>query len=100
MYLSLKNITLVLAFMAHSVPTCLANVPLVMEQEEIQRIMEQEQVPIETFDCVAKFASLKFDIFDFQRYNKYFRNTSTITLAAAGTYEGSEEIEEYIRFAT
>ena len=100
MYLSLKNIALVLAFMAHSVPTCMANVPLVMEQEQMQRVMEQEQRPLEAFDCVTKFAALKFDIFDFQRYNKYFRNTSTVTLPPAGTYEGIEDIEEYVRFAT
>ena len=99
MYFSLKNLTLVLAFMAHSVATCMAKVPLVMEQEQMQRVMEQEQMPLEVVDCVAKFAALKFDSLNFPRYNEYFTNTSTVTLAPAGTYEGPADIEEYIRFA-
>lgn len=49
--------------------------------------------------CNAAFASLHFDPEDYYRYDTFFDDESTLTLAQAGIYRGPEGIEEYVRFA-
>jgi hypothetical protein len=43
---------------------------------------------------------LKFDIFTFDRYEDFFTNSSAIILAQAGTYTGTANIMEYVKFAS
>ena len=42
---------------------------------------------------------LQFGIFNYDAYNTYFDETSTLTLAQAGVYTGPDAIEEYVKFA-
>ena len=51
-----------------------------------------------TAQC-AKFGLLGFDIFAYDRYESFFNEDSTVTLAQSGTYKGPKNIEEYVRFA-
>ena len=48
----------------------------------------------------ATFFALGFDILDFDRYDVFFRSTSTYALAPAGTFQGPEAIEEYVKFGS
>ena len=49
--------------------------------------------------CVGGFVQLKFDIFNYDAYNTYFDESSTLTLAQTGTYTGPDGIKEYVYFA-
>mmetsp|Transcript_42413 Transcript_42413/g.70527 ORF Transcript_42413/g.70527 Transcript_42413/m.70527 type:complete len:339 (+) Transcript_42413:63-1079(+) len=49
-------------------------------------------------ECMG-FIGLNFDIFAFDRYSAFFRNSSKMTLLQAGSYYGADGIEEYVRFA-
>ena len=59
------------------------------------------------FSCVhinltileGAFVLLQFGIFNYDAYNTYFDETSTLTLAQAGLYTGPDAIEEYVKFA-
>jgi hypothetical protein len=42
---------------------------------------------------------LQVSLFNFDEYATYFRDDSVFTLAQAGTYEGVEDIKEYVKFA-
>ena len=50
-------------------------------------------------DC-ANFFALAFSQDDFDRYNEFYRPTSTYTVGPAGTYYGVDGIKEYVKFAT
>ena len=41
---------------------------------------------------------MNFNVFVFDRYEDFFTNSSTLTLAQAGTYTGSADIMEYVKF--
>jgi len=45
------------------------------------------------------FIQLQVDILNYDRYDEYFNEESTMTLAQSGTYQGPDQIEEYVRFA-
>ncbi|KAJ8612686.1 hypothetical protein CTAYLR_002126 [Chrysophaeum taylorii] len=49
--------------------------------------------------CISGFARTGFLFRNFHMYPSYFNEESTMTLAQAGTYEGPDDIEEYVRFA-
>ena len=49
--------------------------------------------------CVGGFVQLKFDLFNYDAYNTYFDESSTVTLAQTGTYTGPDAIQEYVYFA-
>ena len=42
---------------------------------------------------------LQFGIFNYDAYNTYFDETSSLTLAQAGVYTGPDAIKEYVKFA-
>ena len=46
------------------------------------------------------FIQLQYDILNFDRYDEYYNEQTTLTLAQTGTYQGPDKIEEYVRFAT
>jgi hypothetical protein len=49
--------------------------------------------------CLLAFLSVKFDIKDFDQYDRYFRDDSFMHLAQTGIYQGANNIEEYVKFA-
>ena len=49
--------------------------------------------------CGAAIRNLGFNIVDYARYPKFFRNDSFIQLAQAGVYKSPPDIEEYVLFA-
>lgn len=51
-------------------------------------------------ECVAGFAALNFNVYDYARYPQFFHDNSSVTLSQAGTYFGAEDIEEYMRFGS
>ncbi|KAJ8601595.1 hypothetical protein CTAYLR_008452 [Chrysophaeum taylorii] len=55
---------------------------------------------IDMVKCITGFRRLAFVYNNFDMYPTYFNEESTMTLAQAGTYEGPEDIEEYVRYAT
>ena len=55
---------------------------------------------VTTADCLMRFGCLDFDLLDASRYLEFFENTSTLTLAQAGTYEGPAGIAEYVKFSS
>ena len=52
-------------------------------------------------ECVVSFLALAppFSVGEFELYGNWFDNSSSMTLAQAGTYKGVDDIEEYVRFA-
>jgi hypothetical protein len=46
------------------------------------------------------FFVLNFESFNFDAYDTYFRDDSTLTLSQAGTYKGAAGIMEYVKFAS
>jgi len=58
---------------------------------------EPQPTPAEL--CGGAFVQLQFGIFNYDAYNTYFDETSTLTLAQAGVYTGPDAIEEYVKFA-
>ena len=48
--------------------------------------------------CSLRILLLDFRLGNFGRYNRYFRDNSKVTLAAAGEYQNAKNIEEYIKF--
>ncbi|KAJ8613010.1 hypothetical protein CTAYLR_004055 [Chrysophaeum taylorii] len=54
----------------------------------------------EKMKCISGFRGSDFRFENFDSYPTYFREDSTLTLAQAGTYQGPEDIEEYMRYAS
>ena len=48
-------------------------------------------------DCVAGLIGSGFNFGKFERYDDWFDNNSSITVAQTGTYTGRDDIEEYVR---
>ena len=51
-------------------------------------------------ECVGSFLTLDppFNLGRFELYGNWFDNSSSMTLAQAGTYKGAHDIEEYVKF--
>ena len=51
-------------------------------------------------ECVGSYLALDppFNLRSFELYGNWFDNSSSMTLAQAGTYKGAHDIEEYTRF--
>jgi hypothetical protein len=56
--------------------------------------------PIAKARCLLRMFFLDFDLVGFDKYDRYFNDDSIMEYAAAGSYQGSDAIEEYVRFAT
>jgi len=52
------------------------------------------------FQCLVRFAVLRFDIMNFDKYPTYFRNNSQAILAESGSYIGEDSIKEYVEFGS
>lgn len=52
------------------------------------------------FRCYLRFGLLRYDVLNYERYPIYFRDDSTLSLAQTGTWTGTADIEEYVRFAS
>ncbi len=50
--------------------------------------------------CFARFATFRFDIAKADKYTKYFRDDSAMSLWQTGRYVGPEAIREYVDFVT
>ena len=50
--------------------------------------------------CLLSLAGSGLNFTDFERYNKFFMNTSIITLSQAGSFKGPTDISEYVSFAS
>ena len=48
--------------------------------------------------CGRFFLQMNFDIFNYEEYNTYFDNSSTLILTQAGVYTGPDNIKEYVYF--
>lgn len=48
--------------------------------------------------CFLRMALFRFKIDNFDRFGKYFRDDSEMTLAQTGKYQGANAIEEYVKF--
>ena len=48
-------------------------------------------------ECLGGLAASGFDFSLFSRYDDWFDNNSSMTLAQTGTYTGRDDIEEYVR---
>lgn len=51
-----------------------------------------------TINQCAEMAALDVDLFNYDRYDEYFDDNSTVVLPQAGVYKGADAIEEYLRF--
>ena len=51
-------------------------------------------------ECVGSYLALDppFNLRSFELYGNWFDNSSSMTLAQAGTYKGAHDIEEYVKF--
>jgi hypothetical protein len=50
------------------------------------------------FRCLLSFIQLEFDLENFDKYDVYFKNSSVMTLAQTGEYQGPDNIKEYVKF--
>jgi len=57
-------------------------------------------VPYDESNCVNKFLKLGLDLGNFDEYDTFFKDDSTMVVAQAGTYRGPENIAEYASFAS
>lgn len=51
-------------------------------------------------ECYLGLARLDFGFHRFENYGHYFSDSSTLTLAEAGTYTGAQSIAEYVTFVS
>ena len=51
-------------------------------------------------ECILRFLLFGFDIEAFERYDRFFRDDSSMTLAKGGSYIGADAIEEYVKFVS
>ena len=76
----------------------------VLDDSDIKRQLVGDSTPEEPQPtpaqlCAGAFLQLEFDLFNYDAYDTYFDETSTLTLAQAGTYTGPDGIKEYVKFA-
>jgi hypothetical protein len=76
----------------------LATLRLLLTVEGVAQRNETEL--LRRAECVLKFQALQFDFQRFDRYNEFFHNDSSITLAQAGVYVGVDAMSEYVGFTS
>lgn len=54
--------------------------------------------PYTPTDCIRQFTAFNFQGLNFTRYDEYYDDSSTFTLAQTGVYTGADAIEEYVSF--
>ena len=72
---------------------------IVAMTKSAQSFLFSDSILFARIRCFLAFSRLGFDIGDFPSYPKYFRNDSIMELAQAGVYQGTANIEEYVKFA-
>ena len=71
---------------------------IVAMTKSAQSFLFSDSILFARIRCLLAFSRLGFDIGDFPSYPKYFRNDSIMELAQAGVYQGTANIEEYVKF--
>jgi hypothetical protein len=56
--------------------------------------------PIAGAWCLVRIYFLDFKIYNFDEYDRYFNDDSVMVNYGAGSYQGKNAIQEYVRFAT
>lgn len=59
---------------------------------------EPSPPPSFTEQCAGSFLRAGLNFAQFELYDRWFDDNSSLTLAQAGTYNGARDIEEYVRF--
>ena len=71
---------------------------IVITTSSAEGFLFSDSILFARFRCFLAFQRFSFDIGDFPSYPKYFRNDSIMELAQAGVYQGTANIEEYVKF--